>query len=64
MPSHPGPFTPRTSNHASYSLSKIPPTLWERVKRKSRTSGISIRQKLLRALDEWVRETETKANDQ
>lgn len=46
-------FTAR-ANPRRYLLSGIPPTFWERVQRKARRQGTSVRQVILSLLEAWL----------
>lgn len=43
-------------NPRRYLLSGIPPTLWERARKKAREEHVSMRAKILKLLDEWSRQ--------
>jgi hypothetical protein len=48
-------------NPQRYLLSGIPPTLWERVRRKARAEHISVRAKILTLLQTWLQEPDAVA---
>lgn len=42
------------ANPRRYLLSGIPPTLWEKARRKARVEHVALRQVLLSLLEEWL----------
>lgn len=51
-------FKPRTERRVQFSIDRIPPTLWDKVKAKAKREGVSLRALLLDYLKEWAEPTQ------
>ena len=47
-------FTPKTERRVQIVIDRVPPTLHEAAKSKSKRTGISIRAFVLKALKDWT----------
>jgi len=45
--------TPKTERRIQFSIDRIPPTLWVRVRAKAKREGVSLRALILDWLKEW-----------
>lgn len=47
-------FTPKTERRVTFTLDRIPPTLWLAVRAKAKREGVSLRALILGWLKAWV----------
>lgn len=52
-------FSPLTGEGRQFTIRRIPPVFWERVQKKAKLEGVSLRAHLLRFLEQWVDEGES-----